>query len=163
MKSVSLGGHGRGGLRARRPGLLFCLLLALSACTQDGGAPSRDVVRLDDGDVALPEGARRHDVQLEGVGADDEVSSGSVSATPGDAVAFIAADGMTHSIVFLSDRLSAEQVAFLEQGGQMRGPPLLAEGSSWIVTLSGAPAGDYPFACALHGGQGVIRVGATRD
>ena len=159
---MSLGGHGRGGLRARRPGLLFTLLLMLTACAQDS-TPARDVVRLDGGDVALPEGARRHDVRLEGVGAQDEVSPASVSATPGDAVAFIAADGMTHSIVFLSDRLDAAQVAFLEDGGQMRGPPLLTEGSSWIVTLSGAPAGEYPFACALHGGQGVVRVGATRD
>jgi hypothetical protein len=45
----------------------------------------------------------------------------------------------------------------------MRGPPLLTEGGSWIVNLTDAPPGDYAFACALHGGQGVIRVGSARD
>ena len=153
--------HGRGGLRVRRPGLLFCLLL-FAACSQDGEAP-RDVVRLDEGEVQLPEGARRHDVALHGVGAQDEVSPTSVNAQAGDAIAFNAEDAVTHSIVFLADRLDTAQVAFLEHSGQTRGPPLLTEGSSWVVSLDGAPAGDYPFACALHGGQGVIHVGAQRD
>ena len=153
-------GQGRGGLRVRRPGLLLGVLLAL-ACSGDETAP-RDVVRLDDGEVQLPDGARRHDVRLEGVGAQNEVQPATVSAQPGDAVAFTAADGMTHSVVFHADRMSAEQVSFLEQSGQMRGPPLLSEGSAWVVSLNGAPAGDYPFSCTLHGGQGVIRVGAAR-
>lgn len=153
-------GHGRGGLLARRPGLLFGVLLAL-ACGGDDSAP-RDVVRLDGGDVQLPEGARRHDVRLEGVGAQDEVRPASVVANAGDAVAFTVADGITHSVVFLADRMESAQVSFLEQSGQMRSPPLLEEGHSWIVSLSGAPAGDYHFACTLHGGQGVVRVGGAR-
>ena len=153
--------RGRGSLRAGRPGLLFCVLLALG-CAQDG-AP-RDVVELDEGVVVqLPEGSRRHDVKLEGVGAQTEISPASVAATPGDAVAFVAADAVTHSIFFLADRLDSAQAGFLDSSGQMRSPPLLSEGSSWIVSLNGAPAGDYSFACALHGGQGVIRVGTTRD
>ena len=150
--------RGRGSLRAGRPGLLFCTLLALG-CAQDG--VPRDVVELDEGEVVqLPEGSHRHDVRLDGVGAQTEVNPATVGATPGDAVAFVAADAVTHSIVFLADRLDSAQVAFLESAGQMRGPPLLSEGASWIVSLNGAPQGDYPFACALHGGQGVIRVGA---
>ena len=152
---------GRGSLRAGRPGLLFCLLL-LTACSQDG-TPPRDVVRLDEGEVQLPEGARRHDVQLHGVDSREEISPATVAAQQGDAIAFTADDAITHSVVFLADRLDSAQVAFLEQGGQMRGPPLLSEGSSWVVSLSAAPAGDYPFACALHGGQGVIHVGAARE
>ena len=157
---MSEGVRRRGGLRAGRPGLLFGLVLALGCGGQDGAAP-RDVVRLDDGDIALPEGARRHDIALEGLGARDEVSPITVAASPGDAIAFIAADGVTHSVTFLADRMDSTQVAFLEQGGQMRGPPLLSEGSAWIVSLNGAPAGDYVFACTMHGGQGVIRVGAA--
>jgi len=153
--------RGRGSLRARRPGLLFCTVLVL-ACSQDG--VPRDVVQLDEGEVVqLPKGSRRHDVRLEGVGAQSEVTPATIAATPGDAVAFVAADAVTHSIVFLADRLDSAQVAFLENESQMRGPPLLSEGASWIVSLTGAPEGDYPFACALHGGQGVIRVGSTRD
>ena len=153
--------HGRGGLRARRPGLFLCLLLALGCA--DDGPPPRDVVQLDEGEVELAEGSRRHDVTLEGVGAQNEVTPATVAAGPGDAVAFNAGDAITHSVVFLADRLDSAKVAFLEQSGQMRGPPLLTEGGSWIVNLTDAPAGDYPFACALHGGQGVIRVGSTRD
>ena len=154
------GVQGRGSLRAGRPGLLLWLALALGCGGQDGSAP-RDVVRLDEGEVQLPEGARRHDVRFEGVGAQSEVEPATVAANPGDAVAFTAADGITHSVTFLADRMDSTQVAFLEQGGQLRGPPLLSEGSSWVVSLSGAPAGDYLFACTLHGGQGVVRVGAA--
>jgi plastocyanin len=153
--------HGRGGLRARRPGLFLCVVLAFG-CAQDG-PPPRDVVRLDEGEVELAEGSRRHDIMLEGVGAQNEITPATVAAGPGDAVAFTAADGITHSVVFLGERLDSAQVAFLERTGQMRGPPLLTEGGSWIVNLTDAPAGDYPFACALHGGQGVIRVGTARD
>ena len=152
--------QGRGSLRAGRPGLFLWLVLALGCGGQDGAAP-RDVVRLDEGEVQLPEGAHRHDVRLEGVGSQSEVEPASVTANAGDAVAFIAADAMTHSVAFLADRLDSAQVAFLEEGGQMRGPPLLTEGSSWVVSLTGAPAGEYPFACTLHGGQGVIRVAAA--
>ena len=152
---------GRGSLRAGRPGPFFCLLLAVAAACSQDGEPSRDVVRLQEGnEIQLPEGSRRHDVRLEGVGAQEELTPSSVDARPGDAVAFVAADAITHSVVFLADRLDSAQVAFLESGDQLRGPPLLAEGSSWIVTLNGAPPGDYLFACALHGGQGVIRVGS---
>jgi plastocyanin len=153
---------GRGDLRARRPGLLLCVVLALG-CNQDGGAAPRDVVRLDEREVELPAGARRHDVQLHGVGASEEVDPASVDANVGDAIAFNAADGITHSVVFLADRLDSAQVTFLEQSGQMRGPPLLTEGGSWIVSLDGAPPGDYAFACAMHGGQGVIHVVAARS
>ena len=152
---------GRGSLHAGRPGLLLCLAFAL-ACAQDG-SPPHDVVQLDDGEVQLPEGSTRHDVRLEGVGAQTEVAPAEVGATPGDAVAFIAADAVTHSVVFLADRLDSAQVAFLESSGQMRGPPMLSEGASWIVSLKDAPLGDYLFACAFHGGQGVVRVGSARE
>lgn len=148
--------RGRGSLRMRRPGSLLCVILAF-ACAQDG-TPPQDVVQLDDREVQLPEGSQRHDVRLEGVGAGGELSTDSVAASIGDAVAFIAADAVTHSIVFMADRLDSAQIAFLESSGQMRGPPLLSEGSSWIVNLSDAPPGAYPFACALHGGRGVIHV-----
>ncbi|HUF11993.1 MAG TPA: plastocyanin/azurin family copper-binding protein [Longimicrobiales bacterium] len=156
---TSKGAQSRGRLRARRPGLFFGLLLLLIApgCTQDGAAP-RDVVRLETGEVKLPDGAQRHDIRLEGVGAQGEMTPAAVEARIGDAVAFAAADALTHSVVFLSDRLDGAQIAFLESTGQMRGPPLLSEGSTWIVTFAGAPPGDYPFACALHGGAGTIRL-----
>jgi plastocyanin len=151
--------YGRGSLRAGRPGLLFGLLIALGglACARDGDPP-RNVVELEEGQVQLPDGSSRHDVLLEGVGAQGEVTPASVQARPGDAIAFSVGDAITHSIAFRADRLDSAQVAFLETSGQMRGPPLLTEGSSWVVTLVGAPAGDYAFACTLHGGTGVIRV-----
>jgi plastocyanin len=136
------------------------VLLAL-ACAQEGDVP-HDVVQLDDGVVQLPAGARRHDVRLVGVDASREVEGASVTAHAGDAVAFTAGDAITHSIVFLADRLDSAQVAFLETSGQMRGPPLLAEGSAWVVSFDAAPPGDYPFACTLHGGRGVVHVGAAR-
>ena len=150
--------YGRGSLRAGRPGLHFCLLVVLLAgCSREGEAP-RNVVELESGQVELPEGSSRHDVVLEGVGAADEVRPPSVQARTGDAIAFTAVDGITHSVAFAADRLDAAQVAFLESTGQMRSPPLLSEGASWVVTLLDAPPGDYPFSCTLHGGAGVVGV-----
>lgn len=157
----SAGNIGRGRLRRGRPGFVFVALasLAIPAC-QDGAAPP-DVVLLESGEVQLPQGARRHDVRLQGVGAQGEMTPATVEARVGDAVAFNAVDGITHSIVFLAERLDGAQIEFLESTGQMRGPPLLSEGSSWIVTLANAPPGDYPFECALHGGTGTVRVAAA--
>ena len=151
---------GRGRLHGRGPGFflaLFPLVLAMGGCRQDG-TPSRDVVLLETGEVQLPQGSRRHDVRLHGVGAEGEMTPATVEARVGDAVAFNAGDAITHSVVFLADRLDSAQVAFLESDGQLRGPPLLSEDASWIVTFEDAPPGDYPFACALHGGTGTIRL-----
>ena len=159
---MSVDAHGRGRLCTRRPGLLLACTVAFGALACSNGEPPRDVVELESGQVQLPSGSRRHDVRFEGVGAQDEASPATVDATPGDAVAFIAADGVTHSISFLGERLDEAQVAFLDSTGQRRGPPLLREGASWIVSLAGAPPGEYPFACALHGGRGVVRVTAAR-
>ena len=153
----------RGSLRAGRPGSRFrygVLVALASACSNDG-APPRDVVQLETGEVQLPEGAQRHDIRLEGVDAQNEVQPPTVQANPGDAVAFTAADAITHSVVFLADQLDSAQIAFMEDRGQMRGPPLLSEDATWIVSMEGAPAGDYRFACALHGGRGVVRVGTA--
>lgn len=149
----------RGSLRAGRPGpfLVSLTLLLPLACTNDG-EPPRDVVQLESGAVRLPKGSRRHDIVLKGVGAQGEMTPASVDARVGDAIAFNAADGITHSVVFVAERLDETQAAFLDTTGQMRGPPLLSEGSSWIVSLAGAPTGDYAFSCALHGGQGVVHV-----
>jgi plastocyanin len=141
---------------------LLALAFGFTAGGCSNGEVPRDVVELESGQVQLPSGAHRHDVRLQGVGALDEVTPNEIDASPGDAVAFIAADGITHSISFLGERLDAAQIAFLDSTGQRRGPPLLREGASWIVSLADAPAGEYAFACALHGGHGVIRVTAPR-
>lgn len=159
---MSRDAHGRGRFVTRRPGLLLAFAFGLTAWGCSNGEAPRDVVELESGQVQLPSGAHRHDVRLQGVGALDEVMPSEIDASPGDAVAFIAGDGVTHSVSFLGERLDSAQVAFLDSTGQRRGPPLLREGASWIVSLAGAPAGEYPFACALHGGRGVIRVSPPR-
>ena len=158
---MSRDAQSRGRLLPGRPGFFVALAAALIAGCSNGEAP-RDVVELESGEVQLPAGARRHDIRLEGVGAEGEVDPASVDAAPGDAVAFIAGDGITHSVMFLADRMDGSQVAFLDSTSQRRGPPLLSEGSTWVVSLVAAPPGDYAFACALHGGAGTVRV-AARD
>lgn len=159
---MSRDAQGRGRLVARCPGLLLAIAFGLAVTACSNGEVPRDVVELESGQIQLPSGARRHDVHLKGVGAQGEMTPAAIDASPGDAVAFIADDGVTHSISFLGERLDAAQIAFLDTTGQRRGPPLLREGATWIVSLADAPAGAYPFACALHGGHGVIRVAATR-
>ena len=56
----------------------------------------------------------------------------------------------------------APALAFLESSGQLRGPPLLTEDASWIVSLEGAPPGDYPFRCLTHGAAGSLTVSGSR-
>lgn len=156
---------GRGRLAWRRPGRFFVaaltLLLALPACDALGGGNA--VVELEDGEVTLEEGASAHEIRLTGVVAAQEVAPQSVEAAPGDALVFVAADALTHSVAFDAGSLEPAQLEFLRSTDQLRSPPLLVEDARWIVSLSDAPAGTYPFRCALHGGSGQVTVGQPRS
>jgi plastocyanin len=79
-------------------------------------------------------------------------------AAPGDYVRFTAADGGGHAIVFAEDRLTPQARAFLERTDQLRSPPLIQEGASWVITLEDAPAGTYPFRCTTHNAAGELIV-----
>lgn len=134
---------------------LLLLLPAFGGCDSvDGGA----TVQLDSGEVQLPRGAVAHEVRLTGAGPVDSIAPTTVNARAGDAVRFIVGDHRTHALAFGPDRFEAEARAFLERTHQLRGPPLVNEGSEWVVILEGAPAGRYPFYCRTHDAAGLVVV-----
>jgi plastocyanin len=98
-------------------------------------------------------GARVHRITLGGRGAEEHVVPTLVQAHPGDAVEFQSADHRVHTVVFLSDSLSADGLAFLRKTGQLSGPPLVSRGSHFLVRFDDAPPGRYPFLSEAHGGR----------
>lgn len=140
-----------------RSGVLLSALIALAGCDALGGGAT---VQLDSAEVSLPSGAELHDVTIGGGGARDSIAPASISASPGDAIRFTVQDHRTHALVFDRDSLPPPAREFLERTGQLRGPPLVNEGTAWVVSLADAPAGRYPFACLSHGARGVVAVEA---
>src|SRR5690606_3974037 len=113
---------------------------------------SHDTIRLETGTALVEVAVQRS------AGGDFEPSQ--VSASTGDVVRFTANDNGGHAIVFDGAALSADARAWLEQTGQLRSPPLIASGSAWVITLEGAPPGEYPFRCVTHTTDGRLTVGA---
>jgi plastocyanin len=131
-----------------------------SACDRVPGSGTDTgprVIELAHDTIHLEAGERLVDVQVRRDAAGDFEPS-HVHAHPGDYVRFTAEDRAGHAIVFDSEGLSDEARAFLERTGQLHSPPLIPVGATWVITLEGAPAGDYPFRCATHEGRGVLSV-----
>ncbi len=146
-----------------RSGVPFSALLALLALVSAAGCDHPPEigasVHLNDSTaVDLGPGTAVHEIRIRGGEATDTLVPDTVRARPGDAVRFVAGDRRTHAIAFLQDALSPAARRYLEQSMQLRGPPLVDEGSTWVVVLRDAPPGSYPFQCVAHGARGVIVV-----
>lgn len=83
-----------------------------------------------------------------------------VEAHQGDMVRFTSRDRGSHAIAFDGAALDSVARDYLERTGQLRGPPLIANGSAWVITLDGAPPGEYVFRCATHDAAGRLQVSA---
>lgn len=142
---------------AGRPGVfLWCAILLVLACDGEGVAGRE--LELDGETVRLPPGTAVHDVHL---GVEDgraRIRPDTVRAEPGDIIQFIAGDDRGYAVVFDRALLADTAAAFLERTDQLRGPPLIQRGTRWIVDLSGAPSGRYPFVCLTHDARGLIVV-----
>jgi len=141
--------------------ILVLLVLAIAGCDTPPQLQPPAELELEDRTVLLERGAELHDIRLHSPSTGDPVQPDSVDARPGDALRFMAADAMTHAIAFDESMLSSEQREFLESTRQLRSPPLLATGSTWVVSLDGAPIGRYPFRSLTHDARGVVIVAAT--
>jgi plastocyanin len=142
-----------------RAGVLASVSMAVAVSGATSGCdrpPQRETLALDS--LTLEIEGSIHDVRLAGAGATDSIVPVVVEAEPGDAVRFIAADRRPHAPAFVADSLSAPVGAFLEETGQLRGPPLVNQGASWVILLQGAPPGRYPFHCRAHDAFGVLIV-----
>lgn len=141
-------------------GVVFLALLGAGACAE----PARDepvVLILESDTVTLPAGVRLTEIEIE-TAAGGEFRPAAAVARVGDVVRFVSKDTRSHAIVFDAARLAQPALSFLEGSGQLRGPPLLTEEASWIVSLEGAPPGDYPFRCLTHGAAGSLTVSGSR-
>jgi plastocyanin len=142
---------------AGRSGVFVSLLAALTiiGCEAVGGG---DTIQLDTAEVQLS-GARVHDFVIAGQADTDSIAPAGVRAQVGDAVRFTTGDHRTHAMAFDADRLDPPIREYLERTNQLRGPPLVNQGASWVVVLEDAPPGRYPFLCRSHDARGVVVVG----
>lgn len=148
--------HPRGGCA----GVAFLIILALSGCRQSGSTDQPVVLELEGDTVRLPPGVRLIEITVRV--ASHEFEPSTVDARVGDVVRFTARDAGSHAIAFEGARLAGEAHTFLEQTGQLRAPPLLHDGASWIISLADAPVGEYPFRCLTHGAWGRLNVVAAQ-
>lgn len=148
-----------GSLRVLAGVVLFAICGACDRMTESGPA----TLELEGDTIQLEAGVRLIDVTVETQQDGSELEPARVEAAPGDVVRFTAGDGGLHALAFEAARLSPEARAFLEQTGQLRSPPLVSAGMQWVITLNGAPPGEYPFTCTTHGVRGSIAVGARTD
>lgn len=141
----------------RRSGVFIVVVasLAWAGCDWLGEDAT---IELDEGEVQLERGARVNEVRVGGAGAADRLAPTEITAAPGDAVRFVVEDRRAHALVFVEDGLSPENRTFLSETNQLRGPPLVNEGATWVVSLAEAPPGRYPYVCLSHDAGGVITV-----
>jgi plastocyanin len=139
------------------------LLLSMVAC---GDAPligeKKDrTLELSTDTIDVPNGVDLHDVKVETNPQGKDFTPAQVAAIPGDYLRFTIADSRTHAIVF---EVNAPDLrAFLEKTGQLRSPPLVTNGASWVIALKDAPVGAYAFRCLMHHDTGQLTVAATRS
>lgn len=148
-------------LRTRCAGVLFVAWVAYAASACREAAPALDepaTLELDGETIQLARGVQVVEIEVARASAGREFEPASAAAETGDVVRFIARDGHSHAVAFDGAALEPAALAFLQRTGQLRGPPLLNDGTSWIVSLDGAPPGDYPYVCLTHDQRGVITV-----
>jgi plastocyanin len=141
-----------------RAGAVALVAVIPASCDAAGeGAEGPRVLELTSDTIQLEPNVRLVQVAVRRH-ADGEFDPAAVEARQGDVVRFTVEDNAGHAIVFDGATLSAEARQFLEQSSQLRGPPLIREGAAWVITLDGAPAGEYAFRCTTHGASGRMTV-----
>lgn len=144
-------------------GLFFCVVLAVASGACERGDTGPRSIDIDGGAVELPRGAEVHTVRLRAAMGRGFIEPDTVRARPGDAVRFVAGDDRGHAVAFESDRLDPGAERFLFRTGQLRGAPLVRAETAWIVDLTDAPPGRYPFRCLNTGSTGVLFVESSDD
>lgn len=124
------------------PGLLLVgALLAVGAGCESEHAP--DQVLQDS--LGLEGGDEVHRVSLAARDGREVATPENVEIPPGALVEFVSTDRFVHTVAFREGELSEEGVRFLEETGQLQGPPLVAPDARFVVSFREAPAGRYPF------------------
>lgn len=139
---------------------VFLLLTLICACDRGSlaGEKKDRTLELAGDTIDVPSGVDLHDVAVRTNPQSKDFDPGNVQAAPGDYLRFTTADNRTHAIVF--EAVTPEIRTFLEQSGQLRSPPLVNNGASWVIALEKAPAGVYRFRCLMHHDTGQLTVAA---
>jgi hypothetical protein len=90
-------------------------------------------------------------VQLSGGRDLEHIVPPHLDIATGEWVQFVTLDRRVHVVSFVSDSLSPEALEYLADTGQLEGPPLLQQGSRFLVDFRKAPAGRYVFSSVSHG------------
>lgn len=93
-------------------------------------------------------------------GGREVVTPDTLRVTPGQYASFRSGDHWPRRIRLLVDSVGPELRAFLEREGSPESPPLVHPGARWVVEMSGAPPGAYPFVVEgpRNPGRGVLLV-----
>lgn len=142
-----------------RVGAILMLVAIATACDREPGTEGPRVVELLHDTIQLADSVRLVDVTVERT-ADGDFDPASIQARTDDLVRFTAKDAGGHAIMFDGGRLDDAARDFLENSGQLRSPPLITADAAWIITLAGAPPGQYPFRCTTHSAEGLLTVTA---
>ena len=135
------------------------LSAVFAACADTPGEEGPRVLELSHDTIRLESGVSLVDVAVRRSESGD-FDPARVDAGVGDVVRFTAGDRGGHAISFEGASLGADARAWLEQTGQLRSPPLITSDAAWVITLAGAPPGDYPFRCTTHNATGHLTVSA---
>ncbi|HEX6309100.1 MAG TPA: plastocyanin/azurin family copper-binding protein [Longimicrobiales bacterium] len=133
------------------------MLGLVAACDEVPGDAGPRMLELSGDTIRLEAGTDLVDVTVRRSAAGD-FDPANVEAHAGDVVRFSAGDNGGHALVFEGAALADSARAWLESTSQLRSPPLIATGSAWVITLAGAPAGEYPFRCTTHNTTGRLVV-----
>ena len=132
----------------------------LAACERVQLGEQKDrTLELDGDTIELPAGTDLHDVAVGTNEQNRDFDPAQLQARPGDYLRFTTADSRTHAIVF--ENAAPELRTFLESNGQLRSPPLVTRGASWVIALKDAPPGQYPFRCLVHNDVGQLTVATS--
>jgi plastocyanin len=143
--------------------LALLMMLSMAACDRvpviGGSDEGPRVLELDHDTIRLEGGVRLIDVAVRR-NADGDFDPPHIEARQGDVIRFTSQDRAGHAIAFLGAELAVDVQDFLARTGQMRSPPFITDGASWVITLEDAPAGEYQFHCTTHDARGRLTVTA---
>ena len=138
---------------------VFCLAIAACERADPGGEEKDRTLELAADTIDVPSGTDLHDVVVRLRDQNRDFNPTQLQAKPGDYLRFTAEDSRTHAIAF--EPAAPELRTFLESTGQLRSPPLVTKGASWVIALKNAPAGHYSFRCLFHNDVGQLTVAAS--
>lgn len=102
-------------------------------------------------------------VSLGGWGSEEHISPSDAYVGPAGRVEFRVADWRVHVVRFITEGMDSTQIQFLRDHGRLTSPPLVDRGDAFLVDMSGAPLGRYPFVVDGFGraAYGAVIVGTT--